>query len=462
MNQSNKKRNKINDSELTNFINKKISRRNAIKYTMVIGAISLLEACKRRSGTLQYLNENMNANPALMATSIDTKNGNNKVSLLGFGCMRFPVNDDGKLTIDEELASKMIDYAYSHGINYYDTAYPYHDGLSETFIGKALKKYPRESFYLADKLPSWLINSVDDAKRIFQEQLNKCQVEYFDYFLCHAISDKESYDKVYEQAGVYNYLIEEKKAGRIKRLGFSFHGNPETLQYLLDLHNWDFIQIQLNYYDWDDPEQQSGKLYNMIYQRHIPIIIMEPNRGGTLSQLNVGCKKMITDAEPDATPTSLALRFAASLPGVLTVLSGMSKLEHVVENINTFTNFKPITEQEKALLTQVANALKKNFPIGCTGCKYCMPCPHGVNIPAVFAAYNKCATDLNIPDIQGPKDNTFNKKKKIFLNIYNKALSQNEMASNCIKCGRCLNRCPQHIPIPDNMEKIANIVSVLQ
>lgn len=229
------------------------------------------------------------------------------VSLLGFGCMRFPVIKKGEPAIDEKLSLKMIDFGYRHGINYFDTAYPYHEGLSETFIGKALKRYDRNSFYLADKLPTWLIESLDDAKRIFNEQLQKCQVTYFDFYLLHALTDQETYDHVYEELGVLEYLKELKVAGKIRRLGFSFHGDLDFFKYLLGKHNdWDFVQIQYNYYDENDPEQNSGILYKLLEEKNIQVIVMEPVRGGTLATLNKTAVAMLKNAEPKMSTASWA------------------------------------------------------------------------------------------------------------------------------------------------------------
>jgi len=388
-----------------------------------------------------------------------------KISLLGFGCMRFPVIKKGEPAIDEKLSMKMIDFGYRHGINYFDTAYPYHEGLSETFIGKALKRYDRDSFHLADKLPTWLIESLDDAKRIFNEQLRKCQVTYFDYYLLHALTDQETYDHVYEELGVLEYLKELKVTGKIRQLGFSFHGDLDFFKYLLEKYDdWDFVQIQYNYYDENDPEQNSGILYKLLEEKDIQVIVMEPVRGGTLATLNKTAVAMLRNAEPKMSTASWAIRFASTPKNILTVLSGMSAMEQVQDNVYTMckSHYKPISASERKLLAEVKKKFVQNQPIDCTGCRYCMPCPYGVDIPGVFKVYNEVANDASMPNPDNQADKNYSYKRKKFLTKYKNEVSRSAQADHCIACGKCVKLCPQNIQIPMEMNKIDKLVENLQ
>lgn len=268
-----------------------MGRRQALKY-MALGGVGLLGTCYGldKTGIIHFTDEEVKRPIKEGPVTTRTDASGNKVSLLGFGCMRFPMRDGA---IDEELTMKMVDYAYHHGVNYYDTAYIYLGGKSEAMIGKALSRYPRETYYLADKMPTWLVNGLDSAKSIFQEQLDRCGVQYFDYYLMHSLNAYEQFKQIYLDYGVLDYLKEERRKGRIKHLGFSFHGNLEFFEYLMKWHDeakaedkWEFVQIQLNYFDWEDPYQQSAKLYKMLEERNIPAVIMEPVRGGMLATLN--------------------------------------------------------------------------------------------------------------------------------------------------------------------------------
>lgn len=368
------------------------------------------------------------------------KNVEKTPSLLGFGCMRFPLIC-GSEEIDKDLVFKMIDYAYQNGVTYFDTAYPYHNGKSEIVIGEALKKYERESFYLADKMPTWLLNSVDDAKRIFAEQLEKCSVDYFDFYLCHALNN-DNYLK-YRDLKVMDFLLEMKKEGKIKRLGCSFHDTPEVLEKILNTYDFDFVQIQLNYLDWD--YQKASEQYEIIRKRNLPIIVMEPVRGGTLANLGDEVNQIFKSANSYASVASWALRFAASCDQVMTVLSGMSNFEQVKDNINTFSNYKPLDDLERKTIDEALSLFLKNKIIPCTGCKYCMDCPFGVDIPKNFKIYNNFA-------ISGRKEG--------FLNNFEALMEHN--ATNCKACKACVKKCPQHIDIPTKMKMINDVIKEIR
>lgn len=363
-------------------------------------------------------------------------------SLLGFGCMRFPTLTEDKPDIDEQLAQKMIDYAYDHGVNYFDTAYPYHHGLSEIFIGKALRKYPRESFYLANKLPSWLIKGPEDAKRIFNEQLKKCQVEYFDFYLCHALGTEQF--KPYLIPGVMDFLYEMKKEGKIRHLGFSFHDTHEVLDRIVHTYEWDFVQLQLNYLDWDF--QNAKKQYEIVEEYGIPCIIMEPVRGGTLAALCEESKQILKDHNPDVSIASWAIRYAASKDNAMVVLSGMSNMEQTIDNVKTMSTFQVISQEEQEVISKALEVFLNSQTIPCTSCGYCMPCPHGVDIPGNFRVYNQFS---------------ISKIRWQFLNEYQVNL-KDKNADFCISCGECLELCPQKIEIPERMAEISQLIVTMK
>lgn len=356
------------------------------------------------------------------------------ISLLGFGCMRFPCIE-GTQEIDLQQTEKMIDYAYSHGVNYFDTAYPYHEGKSETAIGQLLKKYPRDSFFLADKMPGWQVKSIEDVDRIFHDQLKKCGVEYFDFYLCHSLSQDGF--RIYQNVDIYGYLAKKKEQGYIRQLGFSFHDTPEVLEQIVKTYPWDFTQLQLNYLDWE--MQNAKRQYEILEQNGLPCIVMEPVRGGMLATLCNRSAEILHEAEPERSVASWAIRFAASLPNVMTVLSGMSNFEQVKDNIATVSPLKPLTEQDKQLLMRALDAFRESKTIPCTGCRYCMDCPAGVDIPLMFRLYNQFAIDLN---------------KENFRRSYRET-PESKWADKCVACGACMKHCPQSISIPDRMREIA-------
>lgn len=359
---------------------------------------------------------------------------NNNPSVLGFGCMRFPTNEDG--SINEKLSFEMIDYAYQNGVTYYDTAYPYHNGQSEIFIGKALKKYPRESYYLADKMPTWYVKSLDDVKRIFEEQLQKTEAKYFDYYLLHALN-KENYIN-YRIPGVMDYLYSLKKKGLIKHLGFSFHDTPEVLADILAEFKFDFVQIQLNYLDWD--YQKAKEQYEIIKKYDLPIIIMEPVRGGTLADLGEECNNILLNYNKNVSIASWAIRYAMSKDQVMTVLSGMSSFEQVKDNIATSSPLISLSSDEEIILNKALNTFLESRIIPCTGCRYCMDCPMGVDIPLNFKQYNNYK---------------ISKKEAGYIKWF---ITNENNASLCIGCNKCVVKCPQHINIPFKFKEINSFI----
>lgn len=356
-----------------------------------------------------------------------------ETSLLGFGCMRFPVTAEGK--IDEPKAQEMLDKAIAAGVNYIDTAYPYHDGESEPFVGRALKKYDRKSFYLATKLPVWLVKSKEDAGKYFEEQLSRLQTDYIDFYLLHALN-KEQWDAMVKY-GVVEYCEQLKAEGRIKYLGFSFHDAYEVFEEIINYRDWDFCQIQLNYMD---TEEQAGlKGYRLAEEKGVPLVIMEPIKGGSLAVFADDITEKFRGLDAQASTASFALRWVGSLPGVKVILSGMSSMEQVEDNIHTFADFVPLSDREKAVIEEIVTLIKGRVQNGCTGCRYCMPCPAGVNIPGNFRAWNDYHMYQNYNVVKWSWETNIGEKGQ---------------AKNCIKCGKCETHCPQKLSIREDLVKV--------
>lgn len=361
------------------------------------------------------------------------KNLGIETKLLGFGCMRFPtINGE----IDEVEAEKMIDLAYAKGVNYYDTAYVYHGGKSETFVGKALSKYPRESYYVATKLPMFTIEKKEDVRRVIEEQFARLNMEYIDFYLLHSMQ-KKTFDKAIEFEALK--VIEEYKAmGKIKYIGFSFHDSYQVFEEILNYYPWDFCQIQFNYVD---TEIQAGlKGLKLAESKNIPMVIMEPIKGGSLASLPEDVSKPFREAHPDWSDASWALRFVASFENVKVILSGMSTYEQVVDNLNTFEELKDLTKEELEVVENVARNIKERTKNGCTGCKYCMPCPAGVDIPSNFKVWNTYYK--------------YQSKQAVSWEV--RQIKANEgFATKCVECGKCEVVCPQHLEIRKDLKTLS-------
>ncbi len=354
-------------------------------------------------------------------------------SRLGFGGMRFPTTPEG--AIDEPRATAMLDMAYQAGVNYYDTAYFYHDHTSEAFLGRALQAYPRDSFYLATKLPVYIIHSIDDAKRIFEEQLATLDTPYFDFYLLHALN-AQRWESV-QELGILPFLEEEQRKGRIKHLGFSFHDSYEVFERILTARDWDFCQIQFNYMDTQIQAGERG--YELAKKLGVPIVVMEPVKGGSLATLSPELTAPFTAAHPDWTPASWAMRWVASHDNCRVILSGMSTEEQVEDNLRTFDNCPPLTQEEMKIIEGVRDAVCARSVIGCTKCRYCMPCPFGVNIPENFRMENEYAMYTNEARRRFQWED----------------MDKEERADMCRKCGKCESVCPQKLPIRQLLSEIA-------
>ena len=367
-----------------------------------------------------------------------------KLSALGMGCMRLPVLDGDDARIDEPAAAEMVDLAMASGVNYYDTAWGYHDGNSELVLGRALAKYPRESFYLADKFPGYDLSNMDKVEEIFEKQLEKCQVDHFDFYLFHNVCEMNIHAYLDPKYGIYDYLMEQKKNGRIRHLGFSCHGALPVLRRFLEAYGRDmeFCQLQVNYIDWafqDDKEKVA-----LLEQYHIPVWVMEPLRGGRLARLSEAEAAPLKEMRPDETIPAWAFRFLQSLPQVVVTLSGMSDLEQMKANLATFETERPLAETEMDRLLQLAGGMVSESALPCTACHYCTShCPQGLDIPGLLALYNEHAFTGG----------------GFIAPMALSALPQDKWPSACIGCGSCEAVCPQQLKIADAMAAFSKMLS---
>ena len=362
---------------------------------------------------------------------------------LGFGLMRLPVLNGNDEAIDLEQVNKMVDHFLEQGFTYFDTAYPYHYGFSERAVKSALvERHPRESFLLADKMPIFRIKEPGDAPASFEEQLERTGAGYFDFYLLHAMSEDRL--NTVKECRVWEYLLGEKAKGRIRRLGFSFHDTPEVLDRMLtELPEAEFVQLQINYADWEDEEVQSRRCYEVAQKHGKPVIVMEPIRGGSLASEKSVCAPLLKEADPQASLASWALRYVASLPGVAVILSGMSTLEQLEQNVALFDTMKPLSEKEQAVLVKAAEMLRSAGTIPCTGCKYCVEgCPANINIPDILDLLNEYA---RFGSLEGARRS------------YGFRTSGKGLASACVECGQCLSVCPQHIESAVHMQRAAEL-----
>ncbi len=359
-------------------------------------------------------------------SKVDTLNVN--LSKLGFGFMRLPRKND---EIDQEQVNEMVKYAYENGVNYYDTAYVYNNGGSEIALGTALKQIKREEIFVADKLPMRKITSKESLDELFNTSLERLQTNYIDFYLLHAL-DRGLIETI-EKYDVIEWALQKKKEGKIKYLGFSIHDTYETLLKILDLNNFDFAQIQFNYLDREDQPGEKG--YLELSKRNIPIIIMEPLKGGMLSDIPDNITKPFRDL--NGTNVKFAFSWLAEKQGIVTILSGMSNMAQITENIELFKNIKPLNTEEHKAILEVEKNIKALQKVNCTGCRYCMPCPFGVKIPSVFKAWNTKSMNRGSNWISG-SDIDY------------------ESAEKCAECGACMVHCPQHIQIPDMLKKVVS------
>jgi hypothetical protein len=407
-----------------------MNRRQFLKSALftTIGA-AVLSACNKVTSQTKKLIEKVSTR----------KFKNLDISIIGFGLMRLP-QKNGEPDVAE--TQKMVDYAMEHGINYYDTAWFYHGGKSELAAGEVLKKYPRNSYYLADKMPLRILKDKSEVIPTFEEQLKKCQTDYFDFYLAHNINKREW--KTLKDCNVYEQLTQKKDEGKIKYLGFSIHDTPELLEEVVQTYKWDFVQLPINPIDWKAVDAK--KQYEIATKAGLPVVVMNPLKGGQLSTLSENAVELLKKENPDTSPSSWSLRYSATLPNVFTVLSGMSEMEHVTDNVKTFTNFKPLTEKEQDVLANAIAIYNSSGAISCTYCQYCTGCPVEIDIPKNFMIYNQYkATE----------------RKDRFIIAY-EAIKEEHRADKCINCGICKNKCPQKLDIPVLLKDVAELYKSLK
>lgn len=393
------------------------------------------------------------------------------VSLLGYGCMRWPTlpspQGNGNV-IDQDAVNALIDYAIAHGVNYFDTSPVYVQGWSEKSTGIALKRYPRESIYIATKLSNFSNFTRENSIAMYRQSFKDLQTDYIDYYLLHSIGNGgiETFRARYIENGMIDFLLGEREAGRIRHLGFSFHGTKEVFDEVLAMHDkvhWDFVQIQLNYVDWTHASGNNVNadyLYAELEKKNIPAVIMEPLLGGRLSNVPQHIVARLKERAPEASVASWAFRFAGTPQNVLTVLSGMTYMEHLQENVRTYSPLVPLTGEEEQFLYDTADLMVQYPTIPCNDCKYCMPCPYGIDIPGVLLHYNKCITEDRMP--QTSADPEYRRQRRAFLIGYDRSVPRLRQADHCTGCGQCNPHCPQAIDIPKELHRIDAFVEHLK
>ncbi len=457
---------------MSNMNNKDMSRREFLKIVGISTATTTmaLTGCGQKQQAGQKLQAQGEIPTDKMTLRVNPKT-NEKVSLLGYGCMRWPTlpaPEKGGNVIDQDAVNELIDYAMAHGVNYYDTSPVYVQGWSEKSTGIALKRHPREKFYVATKLSNFSNYTRENSIAMYRKSFEDLQVNYIDYYLLHSIGNGgiETFRARYIDNGMIDFLMKEREAGRIRNLGFSFHGTVDVFDEVLAMHDkvhWDFVQIQLNYVDWRHASKKNVDaeyLYAELEKRHIPAIIMEPLLGGRLSNVPDHIVSRLKQRQPEVSIASWAFRFAGSFPGVLTVLSGMTYMEHLQDNLRTYSPLVPLTEEEHEFLEQTADLMMQYPTIPCNDCKYCMPCPYGIDIPAVLLHYNKCVNDGNLST--SSHDKNYEEARRAFLIGYDRSVPRLRQASHCIGCGQCVSHCPQSIEIPDELHRIDQYVEKLK
>ena len=421
---------------------------------MAMDPLSVLAGNREKPGTLKY-----HADENKMTYRVQHGSGE-KISLLGFGMMRLPD--------DQQQVDELVDYAIAHGVNYFDTAPMYMGGRSEVLTGNTLSRFPRETYHVATKMSNqnrrlW---SYDDSKRMYEQSLERLKVDYIDYYLLHSIGGgMESLKGRFLDNGILDFLLKEREAGRIKHLGFSYHGDVRDFDWLLDHqdeYHWDFVQIQMNFLDWRHASIRQGwrhdadaeYLYDKLEKKGVQAVVMEPLRGGAFGRMAQELTDQLKAVRPNDSTARWAFRWVGSYPNILTTLSGMNLMDHLMDNVETFSPLEVCSEAENKLLAEIADQMAGFPTIPCTTCEYCMPCPYGVNIPGNFAYYNEAVNThiLPLPDKQAADYMT---RKEQFADGLRKALPDvAKWANQCTDCEACLPKCPQQIRIPNQMARI--------
>ena len=453
---------------------KNIDRRAFIKKAggtaLAIGGLGIISGCARKGSPSQTSESDETPDGTAGMTYRTNKVTGDKVSILGYGCMRWPMIKDAKDKdiIDQEAVNRLVDHALENGVNYFDTSPVYLQGQSETATGIALKRHPRERYFIATKLSNFSNYSRENSMLMYRKSFENLQTDYIDYYLLHSIGGggMDAFNARYVNNGMLDFLMEERKAGRIRNLGFSFHGKTDSFDEFLKLHekyHWDFVQIQLNYVDWT---HAGGRNANAQYlqaeldKRGIQSVIMEPLLGGGLAKVPEHIADRLKEREPQKSVASWAFRFAGTHEGVLCVLSGMTYMEHLQDNLKSYSPLVPLTESDLAFLEETAELMQKYPTVPCNDCKYCMPCPYGIDIPAILLHYNKCVNEGEIAGSTASED--YKKARRAYLVSYDRAVPKLRQASRCIGCNTCVSHCPQNIDIPKELHRIDRYVEKLK
>ena len=453
---------------------KNIDRRAFIKKAggtaLAIGGLGIISGCARKGSPSQTSESDETPDGTAGMTYRTNKVTGDKVSILGYGCMRWPMIKDAedKDIIDQEAVNRLVDHALENGVNYFDTSPVYLQGQSETATGIALKRHPRERYFIATKLSNFSNYSRENSMLMYRKSFENLQTDYIDYYLLHSIGGggMDAFNARYVNNGMLDFLMEERKAGRIRNLGFSFHGKTDSFDEFLKLHekyHWDFVQIQLNYVDWT---HAGGRNANAQYlqaeldKRGIQSVIMEPLLGGRLAKVPEYIADRLKEREPQKSVSSWAFRFAGTHEGVLCVLSGMTYMEHLQDNLKSYSPLVPLTENDLAFLEETAELMQKYPTVPCNDCKYCMPCPYGIDIPAILLHYNKCVNEGEIAGSTASED--YKKARRAYLVSYDRAVPKLRQASRCIGCNTCVSHCPQNIDIPKELHRIDRYVEKLK
>ena len=441
-----------------------MDRRNFLK-SAGVGAAALGVAACAPGAAEKVTASDFQGNKELKGSMLQNYPG---IGTLGYGCMRWPQKrgEDGRNHIDQDEVNRLVDFALEHGINYFDTSPVYLGGDSERATSEALNRHPRESWKIATKLSIMSPNSFENCLKMYQRSFEIFKTDYIDYYLLHSVKDLADFNGRFGDNGMAEFLAKERDAGRIKNFGFSFHGNKEGFDAMMALHDkyhWDFVQIQMNYMDWEHPSGNNTRadyLYAELDKREIPIVIMEPLRGGALAEIPAQLSDQLKAREPERSVASWAFRYVGSFPRVMCALSGMTYMEHLQDNLETFLDFKPLDDEGKKFLIDIADQMVKYPLVPCTGCQYCMPCPYGINIPGIFKFYNDNVTAGTYVKSKEQKD--YARARRKYLLAYSEAIPTVRQADHCISCRKCEPECPQNIRIPNQLRRIDAYIESLK
>jgi predicted aldo/keto reductase-like oxidoreductase len=371
----------------------------------------------------------------------------------------------GTNDLDQEAVNELVDYAIAHGVNFFDTSPRYCKGFSEKATGEALSRHPRDKYLIATKMSNHTATSREESIRMYHKSFEDLRVDHIDYYFVHSVGSHENFRLRYIDNGILDFLLKEKEKGRIGSLGWSFHGEGDFFEYLMsDKYRWDFVMIQMNYLDWSNVTGRANinaqRQYDIITKKNVPVIVMEPLLGGGLAAPHYRAREKMAQFDNDASAASWALRFAGGFNNVITVLSGMTFMDHLQDNIRTYSPLMPLNLDEREMLEEAAEIILHNRNINCTLCQYCMPCPYGIDITEIFAHYNRCLNEGNFPDDRQSED--FKRARRAFLVGMDRNVSPLRQANRCINCNLCVPNCPQRINIPMEMRRIDRFVESLR